>query len=127
MKVIQFRRARGLCFASILAVSASLVAVGGSASAAAVKVQLVKTGGGWQLLRGGKPYFIKGAGGSYSLGALKAAGGNSGRTWGADGFVVPGKVGCEARIAFGFTGAHKNGVFQMSMRELMRHGCRQAL
>ena len=55
------------------------------ALAAPVKVQLVKSPNGFELLRGGKPYFVKGAGGGYSLKALKAAGGNSGRTWGADG------------------------------------------
>ncbi len=54
-------------------------------AAKAIKVSLVKTGHGWQLLRGGKPYFIKGSGGSYSLAQLKACGGDSGRTWGAGG------------------------------------------
>ena len=54
-------------------------------AAAPVKVQLVKSGNGFELLRGGKPYFVKGAGGGFSLAALHAAGGNSGRTWGADG------------------------------------------
>jgi hypothetical protein len=47
-------------------------------------VKVVKTAGGWQLLRDGKPYFIKGAGGDGSRKALAAAGGNSVRTWGAD-------------------------------------------
>ncbi len=85
MRLIKFLRTRIFSVASVLAVIALLPAVGNTVSAAAVKVQLVKTGGGWQLLRGGKPYFIKGAGGSYSLAKLKAAGGNSDRTWGADG------------------------------------------
>jgi hypothetical protein len=49
-----------------------------------IRVELVRTGDGWQLLRGGKPYFIRGAGGRASLEALAAAGGNSIRTWGAD-------------------------------------------
>src|SRR4051794_7569590 len=39
---------------------------------------------GWQLFRGGKPYFIQGAGGSRSLQLLVDCGGNSIRTWGAD-------------------------------------------
>lgn len=52
--------------------------------AEAIPVKLEKTGQGWQLLRGGEPYFIRGAGGSHSLGQLAAAGGNSLRTWGAD-------------------------------------------
>ncbi len=35
-------------------------------------------------MRGGEPYFIRGAGGDASLERLAAAGGNSVRTWGAD-------------------------------------------
>ncbi|MBC8101674.1 MAG: hypothetical protein H7Z41_03705, partial [Cytophagales bacterium] len=50
----------------------------------AVPVKVVKQNDSWQLLRGGKPYFIKGAGGSDRLELLKASGGNSIRTWGAD-------------------------------------------
>jgi hypothetical protein len=49
-----------------------------------VEVRLVSTGEGHQLLRGGKPYFIRGAGGDGPLTALAAAGGNSLRTWGTD-------------------------------------------
>lgn len=55
-----------------------------TASAEPIPVKLVKTNDGWQLLRGGEPYFIRGAGGGASLEALAAAGGNSVRTWGAD-------------------------------------------
>ncbi|MFW2404763.1 MAG: glycoside hydrolase family 2 TIM barrel-domain containing protein [Gammaproteobacteria bacterium] len=43
-----------------------------------------RTDTGWQLLRDGEPYFIRGAGGSGSLEELAAAGANSVRTWGAD-------------------------------------------
>jgi len=53
--------------------------------AEAMPVELAKTEQGWQLLRGGEPYFIKGAGGSGSLEQLAAAGGNSVRTWSTDG------------------------------------------
>lgn len=49
-----------------------------------MKTTLEKTTTGWQLKRDGKPYFIKGAGGSHYLEELVAAGGNSTRTWGAD-------------------------------------------
>ena len=49
-----------------------------------IAVELRQTGAGWQLLRGGKPYFIRGAGGDASLQQLAAAGANSLRTWGAD-------------------------------------------
>lgn len=50
----------------------------------AVPVQLVKEEGGYHLERDGKPYVIKGAGGSTGLKSLAAAGGNSVRTWGID-------------------------------------------
>jgi hypothetical protein len=50
----------------------------------AIPVELQQTRQGWQLLRGGKPYFIRGAGGEASLEQLAAAGANSVRTWGAD-------------------------------------------
>ncbi|WP_347156648.1 glycoside hydrolase family 2 TIM barrel-domain containing protein [Pontibacter chitinilyticus] len=46
-----------------------------------VTVQVQKTATGYQLLRGGVPYFIKGAGGSNYLDRLAAYGGNSIRTW----------------------------------------------
>ena len=52
--------------------------------AEAIPVELKRTEQGWQLLRGGEPYFIRGAGGSHSLEALAAAGANSVRTWGAE-------------------------------------------
>jgi len=52
--------------------------------AEAIPVELLKTEQGWQLLRAGEPYFIRGAGGTHSLQQLAAAGGNSMRTWGGD-------------------------------------------
>jgi len=55
-----------------------------SAWAVAIPVELNKTDDGWQLLRDGKPYFIRGAGGKTALQELAAAGGNSIRTWGSD-------------------------------------------
>jgi hypothetical protein len=55
------------------------------ANAEAIPVELRQTEDGWQLLRGGEPYVIKGAGGSASLEQLAAAGGNSVRTWSTDG------------------------------------------
>ena len=51
----------------------------------AIPVELEKTAQGWQLLRGGEPYLIKGAGGSGSLELLAASGANSIRTWSTDG------------------------------------------
>lgn len=59
-----------------------------AAHAEPIPVELRKADSGWQLYRGGEPYFIRGAGGDGSLEALAAAGGNSVRTWGGD----PGEV-----------------------------------
>lgn len=53
-------------------------------SAEAVTVELKQTEHGWQLYRGGSPYFINGAGGDGPLEALAAAGANSIRTWGGE-------------------------------------------
>ncbi len=57
----------------------------GHAPAEPVHTQVVKTDAGWQLRRAGTPYFIKGAGGNAPLEWLAKYGGNSWRTWGADG------------------------------------------
>lgn len=46
-----------------------------------VKVEVRKTDSGYQMLRGGQPYFIKGAGGTAYMQRLAAYGGNSVRTW----------------------------------------------
>lgn len=54
------------------------------ASAAPVVTKVDKSAAGYQLLRDGKPYFIQGAGGDGDKPFLKACGGNSFRTWGAD-------------------------------------------
>jgi len=53
-------------------------------TAQATKTELVQRDGQWQLLRDGKPYLIKGAGGSASKQVLAEIGGNSFRTWGPD-------------------------------------------
>src|SRR6266700_1392906 len=47
-----------------------------------LRVQVTKSGSGWQLLRDGKPYFIKGGGGGGPKDLLAQLGGNSFRTWG---------------------------------------------
>lgn len=47
-------------------------------------VRLVAKDGGFQLIRNGQPYFIKGVGGDGSRELLVQCGGNSFRTWGAD-------------------------------------------
>jgi hypothetical protein len=51
-------------------------------STKAIAVQVEKTADGFALFRAGKPYFIKGAGGTSRMDRLKAYGGNSIRTWG---------------------------------------------
>ncbi|MBT7726547.1 MAG: hypothetical protein HN702_04045, partial [Flavobacteriales bacterium] len=45
------------------------------------KTEIIKTNDGFQLLRNGKPYYVKGAGGTEYLSLLKSIGGNSIRTW----------------------------------------------
>lgn len=46
-----------------------------------IKVEVRKTEKGFELLRGGKPYYIKGAGGTSYYNRVAAYGGNSVRTW----------------------------------------------
>ncbi len=54
------------------------------ALAEAIPVELRQAEDGWQLLRDGEPYFIRGAGGAHSLQQLSDAGANSIRTWSAE-------------------------------------------
>lgn len=61
-------------------------------------VKLVSDNGKTQLLRNGKPYSIRGVGGDSHLKSLSAAGGNSIRTWNADGLEKT------------LDDAHKNGL-----------------
>jgi hypothetical protein len=51
----------------------------------AVQVEIRRRGDRYELLRGGEPYFIRGAAGDANLDLLVAAGGNSIRTWRAQG------------------------------------------
>jgi len=69
---------------ALLALCTGVVLPPSPASAEAIPVELRHTPQGWQLLRGGEPYFIRGAGGKGSLKQLAAAGANSVRTWGTD-------------------------------------------
>ncbi|WP_293945534.1 MULTISPECIES: family 16 glycosylhydrolase [unclassified Sphingobacterium] len=46
-----------------------------------VKTTITKVGHGFTIMRNGRPYFIKGAGGTSNMEQLKAYGGNSIRTW----------------------------------------------
>ncbi len=53
--------------------------------AQAIKVEIRQTeSGDWQLIRGGSPYYIQGAGGDTHLDKLISIGGNSIRTWSTD-------------------------------------------
>ena len=79
MLIATYNRVRALLLpAVVLLLTPSL------SPADAIPVELRKTGEGWRLLRGGEPYFIKGAGGTERLAKLAAAGANSIRTWAAD-------------------------------------------
>lgn len=49
-----------------------------------IKTEIIEQDGGYTLLRDGKPYFIKGAGGTRYMDRLKEYGGNSIRTWGTN-------------------------------------------
>ena len=49
-----------------------------------ISTEVVATGAGFELHRGGKPFFVKGVGGSTRLEMVQALGGNAVRTWGAD-------------------------------------------
>ncbi|MBT8086205.1 MAG: hypothetical protein KJO19_03990 [Woeseia sp.] len=74
---------RNSLFAKALLI-AGLLPFQSGAFAEAVPVELSRTESGWQLLRGGEPYLVRGAGGTGSLELLADAGGNSIRTWSAD-------------------------------------------
>ena len=69
---------------SILGLVACLLLLPFAASGEAIPVELLQTENGYQLLRDGEPYFIRGAGGTHSLQQLADAGANSIRTWGAE-------------------------------------------
>ena len=49
----------------------------------AIRVEVKQGDQGWQLLRGGEPYYVKGVGGSVHLDRARAYGANSLRTWSA--------------------------------------------
>lgn len=61
-----------------------LTAVACATFAQVIPVHVQKTTSGFQLLRGGQPYYIKGAGGFDYPERLAEYGGNSTRTWGTD-------------------------------------------
>jgi hypothetical protein len=65
--------------------SLALISAAPPRAAGPVKVTVRQAGGRYELLRDGKPYFIKGAGGGQYPDRIAAYGGNSIRTWGTGG------------------------------------------
>ncbi|NNF07763.1 MAG: hypothetical protein HKN21_13450, partial [Candidatus Eisenbacteria bacterium] len=61
---------------------ATCLATPHEACAEAIPVVLDRVESGWQLTRGGEPYFIQGAGGKGPKAQLAASGANTFRTWG---------------------------------------------
>lgn len=69
-----------------------------------VKVEIVATEGGFELLRGGRPYVVKGAGIEFGdVAAFAAHGGNSFRTWRTDNGVETGQQVLDKALAHGLT------------------------
>lgn len=65
-----------------------------------IRVELREQGGNWEMLRGGVPYFVRGAGGHGDKKLLAAIGGNSFRTWGIDDET---RLGLDEAHALGLT------------------------
>ncbi|TDF39861.1 hypothetical protein EYS14_10230 [Alteromonadaceae bacterium M269] len=75
-----------------------------SVDAQAIKVEIVENNGKYQLLRGGKPYHIKGAGVDHlDLQSLADHGGNSFRTWAVDDGAEPAQQLLDRAHALGLT------------------------
>jgi hypothetical protein len=75
-----------------------------SAIAQAIKVEIVENDGKYQLLRGGKPYYVKGAGIDHlDLESLAEHGGNSFRTWAVDDGAEPADKLLDRAHALGLT------------------------
>ena len=75
---------RSALVAAVCVAGAYVIGAGaGDPPSEPVPVKVVRAGDAFQLLRGGKPYFIDGVGGDTRLELLADMGGNSFRTWGA--------------------------------------------
>ncbi|WP_285059750.1 glycoside hydrolase family 2 TIM barrel-domain containing protein [Pedobacter ginsengisoli] len=72
------------CFAAAVLMASSSTISAAPQSGKPQKVEISKTASGYTFKRNGLPYFVKGAGGTSQTEKLKAAGGNSFRTWGTD-------------------------------------------
>lgn len=93
-----------------------------------VPVELQRVDGGWQLLRGGEPYRIRGAGGTVSLDRLAAAGANSVRTWSTDnvGPLLDEAHALGLTVTVGIWLEHERHGFDYSDRRLVREQLQQA-
>ena len=95
-----------------------LILLNAMTNAEPVSVELRQTDAGWQLFRDDQPYFIKGAGGSHSLEALKAAGANSVRTWGGDvGEILDAAHALDMTVTVGIWLEHERHGFDYSNPE----------
>lgn len=96
-------------FAACLAV----FALAGFLNGAEPKVAIQTHGGHYRLVRGGEPFFVKGAGGSTHLALLAEAGGNSIRTWGTDnlGVILDEARKHELAVCVGFWLGHERHGF----------------
>jgi hypothetical protein len=111
------RASRGLVLSIALLALSSCALIGASAAdnasasadisatkQQAIKVEIVKTASGYQLLRGGKPYTVRGAGiNSFDLPSVLAHGGNSVRTWAVDDGPIPAQLLLDRAHALGMT------------------------
>ncbi len=68
---------------AVMGFSGSIISCSGQSrvNGTPIKVEVRRVDGAFSLFRDGKPYYIKGAGGSSRLAELAARGGNSIRTW----------------------------------------------
>ncbi len=66
---------------AILFVLGLLPRLSAAQDAGAISVEIIQTDSGWQLFRGGEPYYINGVGCDGPIGELAATGANSFRTW----------------------------------------------
>jgi hypothetical protein len=76
------RRSSGLRLIAFAAFGLAFAACAENPDSTAIKVEIVKTESGYQMLRGGEPYVIKGAGLEFGdMSSFAAHGGNSVRNW----------------------------------------------
>jgi len=99
-----YTRKTSLAIAALIAVSLAGINTGCShadPTAVGSVTKLVHTASGYQLLFNGKPFFVRGAGGDESKEVLKKFGGNSFRTWGADG--IDNQLAAANKLGLGVT------------------------